>query len=114
FQLKKALSGTYGTKPFYAFIGLNYLGFCGGILIGVGAGVAGVAAPLLTFSLIFCCSGVILFFAVPPPLTDTLIASDSTISEIANTQVPFSRKSPVFCTPINCDWLEKFDVKPPP
>src|SRR6195952_4010099 len=49
-----------------------------------------------------------------PPLLTTLIAKDKTIKVIANTQVPFSKKSPVFCTPINCDELEKFDDKPPP
>ena len=33
---------------------------------------------------------------------------------MAKIQVPFSKKSPVFCTPINCDELEKFEDKPPP
>ena len=32
---------------------------------------------------------------------------------MASTQVPFSKKSPVFCTPINCDELEKLDDKAP-
>lgn len=49
-----------------------------------------------------------------PFFATTLIISDKTIKVIANTQVPFSKKSPVFCTPINCDWLEKLEVKPPP
>ncbi len=51
---------------------------------------------------------------VAPPFTATLIANDNTIRPIAKIQVPFSKKSPVFCTPINWDELEKFDDKPPP
>lgn len=82
---------------------------------GVNAGVDDGSA-LLGFEAFSICSrsaGLSLLLD-EPPFTATLIANDNTIRVIANAQVPFSKKSPVFCTPINCDELEKFDAKPPP
>ena len=60
-----------------------------------------------------CSLNLLSLFSVPP-FTATLITSDKTISVIAKNQVPFSKKSPVFCTPISCEELEKLDDKPPP
>jgi hypothetical protein len=96
-----------------------------GFFVGAGAGCDccapgangdnGAAEVLVGLDASFIAS----WFAEPvllpvPLLTATLIASESTIKNIAKNQVPFSKKSPVFCTPINCDELEKFDDKPPP
>lgn len=78
----------------------------------VNGAAEGVADGLDAFLIISISCGSVLFCA--PPLTDTLMISDNTIILIASTQVPFSKKSPVFCTPINCDEPEKFEAKPPP
>src|SRR3569623_744220 len=102
-------------KPFPIFYALTYLFFCGGGIFFNGVVVAGAAVPgadLLTCSIVFCVLASAPLLVVP--LTETLTAMDNTISAMASIQVPFSKKSPVFCTPINCDELEKFDVKPPP
>jgi hypothetical protein len=86
--------------------------FCEGAGKGNDEGVVAGAVGFEALSIVFCISG-FPFFATPL-LTEILMARDKTINEMANIQVPFSKKSPVFCTPINCDELEKLDVKPPP
>ena len=91
------------------------VGFCvGGVgFAGITKGaLAGAAEGFEALSIIAFFSE--LSFVFVPPLTETLMAKESTISAMASTQVPFSKKSPVFWTPINCDELEKLDDKPPP
>jgi hypothetical protein len=78
----------------------------------IGAVFVGIATGLEAFSIFSFRSGLSDFCT--PFFTETLIANDNTINVMAKIQVPFSKKSPVFCTPINCDELEKFDDKPPP
>ena len=58
-------------------------------------GTVGLAA----FSAVWLMS-VFSFLEALPVLPEMLIANDNTIKDIAKIQVPFSKKSPVFCTPI--------------
>ena len=99
-------------KPFNMLFKNYFLGVGAGVVGKANGACAGAAVGLDAFLIcsINCGSSVFCW----PPLTVTFITSDNTIIVIAKTQVPFSRKSPVFYTPINCDEPEKFDDKPPP
>jgi len=104
-------------KPFYLCLKLSaYFPFLGCAWGRVGSGALEAGAVGFEAASIFFCVSVagpaLLFEALL--LADMLIARDNTIKDIASIHVPFSKKSPVFCTPINCDELEKLDVKPPP
>jgi hypothetical protein len=97
-------------KPLVMFFKTAYFfaGNCSGCVVGEFGAATGAFNDFSNWSL-YCES-----LLADPPFVTTLIANAKTIKVIANAQVPFSKKSPVFCTPINCDELEKFDDKPPP
>jgi len=101
----------FHTNPFFYYYGFTpFPLFAGGGIIGVGV----VPAPCAVEAFLTCSLYFELADVSVPPFTATFMAMANTIKNMASPQVPFSRKSPVFCTPINCDELEKFDDKPPP
>jgi hypothetical protein len=83
-------------KPFFTI----YKAYAYFVLFGAGAAgtfngvVAGAVDEGFEALSIWFCKGFTVL--AEPPLATTLMANANTITVIANTQVPFSKKSPVF------------------